>query len=60
MKEILKNIIQKAASSTKETVSKAAGIAGKAAGNVKEATATAGGKVSSAFGNILRCQKGSM
>jgi len=55
-----KNIFQKAASSTKETASKVAGIAGQAAGNVKEATATAGGKVTSAFGNVLRHKKSSV
>jgi hypothetical protein len=49
-----KNIFQKAAGSTKETASKAAGIAGQAAGNVKGAAATAGGKVTSAFGNVFR------
>lgn len=52
-----KNIFQKAAGSTKESASKAAGVAGQAAGNVKEAAATAGGKVSDAFGNIFRRQK---
>jgi len=55
-----KNIFQKAASSTKETASKAAGIAGQAAGNVKGAAAIAGGKVTSAFGNVLRRKKGSV
>jgi RNA polymerase subunit RPABC4/transcription elongation factor Spt4 len=55
-----KNIFQKAAGSTKETASKAAGIAGQAAGNVKGAAATAGGKVTSAFGNVFRRKKGSV
>jgi RNA polymerase subunit RPABC4/transcription elongation factor Spt4/uncharacterized tellurite resistance protein B-like protein len=52
-----KTIFQKAAASTKETASKAAGIAGQAAGNVKGATASAGGKVTSAFGNVFRRKK---
>jgi RNA polymerase subunit RPABC4/transcription elongation factor Spt4/tellurite resistance protein len=52
-----KTILQKAAASTKETASKAAGIAGQAAGNVKGATALAGGKVTSAFGNVFRRKK---
>lgn len=55
-----KNIFQKAAGSTKETASKAAGIAGQAAGNVKGAAAIAGGKVTSVFGNVLRRKKGSV
>ena len=54
---IEKNIFQKAAGSTKESVAKAAGIAGQAGGNVKGAAATAGGKVSGAFGNIFRRKK---
>ena len=52
-----KNIFQKAAGSTKETASKAAGIAGQAAGNVKGAAAAAGGKVTSAFGNVFQRKK---
>jgi len=52
-----KNFFQKAAGSTKETVSKAAGIAGQVAGNAKGATATAGGRVTSAFGNVFRRKK---
>lgn len=52
-----KTIFQKAAASTKETASKAAGIAGQAVGNVKRATLTAGGKVTNAFGNVLRRKK---
>lgn len=52
-----KNIFQKAAGSTKESVTKAAGIAGKAVGNVKGAAATAGGKVSEAFGNVFQRKK---
>lgn len=54
---IEKNIFQKAAGSTKESASRAAGIAEQAAGNVKGAAATAGGKVSGAVGNIFRRQK---
>ena len=54
---IEKNIFQKAAGSTKESVTKATGIAGQAAGNVKGAAATAGGKVSGAFGNVFRRKK---
>jgi len=42
---------------TKESVTKAAGLAGQAAGNVKGAAATAGGKVSGAFGNVFRRKK---
>jgi hypothetical protein len=52
-----KNIFQKTAGSTKESVTKAAGIAGRAAGNVKGVAATAGGKVSGAFGNIFQRKK---
>jgi len=52
-----KTIFQKAAASTKETASKAAGIVGQAAGNVKGATASAAGKVTSAFGNVFRRKK---
>ena len=59
-----KNIFQKAAGSTKETASKAAGIAGQVAGqvagNVKGAAATAGGKVTSAFGSVFRRKKDSV
>lgn len=55
-----KNIFQKTAGSTKETVSKAAGIAGQAAGNVKGAAAAAGGKVTGAFGNVFRRKKSSV
>lgn len=51
---IEKNIFQKTAGSTKESVSKAAGIAGQAVGNVKGAAATAGGKVSGVFGNVFQ------
>lgn len=51
------NVFQKAASSTKEGLTKAAGIAGQAAGNAKEAAATAGGKVAEAFGNVFRRKK---
>ena len=54
---IEKNIFQKAAGSTKESVTKAAGIAGQAAGNVKGAAVTSGGKVSGAFGNVFRRKK---
>jgi RNA polymerase subunit RPABC4/transcription elongation factor Spt4/tellurite resistance protein len=52
-----KNIFQKAAGNSKETASKAAGIAGQATGNIKGAAATAGGKVTSAFGNVFRRKK---
>jgi RNA polymerase subunit RPABC4/transcription elongation factor Spt4/uncharacterized tellurite resistance protein B-like protein len=52
-----KTIFQKATASTKETASKASGIAGQAASNVKGVTATAGGKVTSAFGNVFRRKK---
>lgn len=51
------NVFQKAAGSTKEGLTKAAGIAGQAAGNVKEAAATAGGKVAETFGNVFRRKK---
>jgi tellurite resistance protein len=54
---IEKNVFQKAAGSTKESATKAAGIAGLAAGNVKVSAATVGGKVSGAFGNIFRRKK---
>ena len=52
-----KNIFQKAAGSTKKSVTKAAGIAGQAVGNAKGAAATAGGKVSGAFGNVFKRKK---
>ena len=52
-----KNVFQKAAGSTKETVSKAAGIAGQVAGNAKGATTAAGGRVTSTFGNVFRRKK---
>jgi RNA polymerase subunit RPABC4/transcription elongation factor Spt4 len=52
-----KTIFQKAAASTKDTASKAAGLVGKAAVNLKTATAAAGGKVTSAFGNAFRHKK---
>jgi len=54
---IEETFFQKAAASTKETASKAAGIVGQAAGNIKEATVTTGGKVSGAFGNVFRRKK---
>lgn len=54
---IEKNIFQKAAGSTKESVSNAAKIAGQAAGNVKGVAATASGKVFEAFGNVFQRQK---
>jgi len=51
---IKKTIFQKAAASTKETASKAAGVVGDAAGNVIGAIATTGGKAVSGIGNVFR------
>jgi tellurite resistance protein len=52
-----KNIFQKAAGSTKKSVTKAAGIAGQAVGNAKGTAVTAGGRVSGAFGNVFQRKK---
>ncbi|MCB0482823.1 MAG: TerB family tellurite resistance protein [Flavobacteriales bacterium] len=54
---IEKNIFQKALSNTKESVSKAAGIAGQTTSNVKVTAVSAGSKVSGALGNVLRRTK---
>jgi tellurite resistance protein len=54
---IEENIFQKAAGSTKEGLTKVAGVAGQAVGNLKGAAATAGGKVSGVFGNVFRRKK---
>ena len=54
---IEKNVFQKAAGTTRDTASKAMGVAGQTSGNVKGAATAAGSIVTGTFGRLFRTKK---